>query len=77
MQTRFDKLGPGTSPAKPKIVILDASGKIGRLVVKQLLEMKSIDMTVVALVHDYDEAVQVLYDDLVVIADFDYNCQCQ
>jgi hypothetical protein len=45
---------------------LGATGKIGRSVVKQLLEMKSIDMTVVALVRDYDKAVQVLYDDFVV-----------
>ena len=62
-QTTLDVIGPPIIPAKPKIVVLGASGRIGRLVVKQLLEMKSVDMTIVALVRDYDKAVKVLYDD--------------
>jgi hypothetical protein len=65
-KTLADLIDPSVSPAKPKIVVLGATGKIGRLVVKQLLEMKSADdMTVVALVRNYDKAIHVLYDELV------------
>ena len=65
-ETLADLIGPSVSPAKPKIVVLGATGKIGRLVVKKLLEMKSADdMTVVALVRNYDKAIHVLYDELV------------
>jgi hypothetical protein len=64
-KTLAELIGPSASPAKPKIVVLGATGKIGRLVVKQLLEMKSADdMTVVALVRNYDKAIHVLYDEL-------------
>jgi hypothetical protein len=52
--------------SRPKIVVLGATGKIGRLVVKELLQMKGVDMTVVAFVRDYDKAVKVLYDDVLV-----------
>jgi hypothetical protein len=65
-ETFLEVLGPGVSPAKPKIVVLGATGKVGRLVVKQLLEMTSIDMTVVAFCRNYDKAISVLYDDMVV-----------
>lgn len=64
-QTALGAFRSSVSPGKPKIVVLGATGKVGRLVVKQLLEMKSIEMTVVAFVRDYDKAVHVLYDDLV------------
>lgn len=57
---------PEISPSKPKIVVLGATGRVGRLVVRQLLEMESMDMTVVAFVRDYDKAIRVLYDDIVV-----------
>jgi len=56
---------PPVVPSKPKIVVLGASGKIGRLVVRQLLE-SSLDATIVAFVRDYDKACRVLYDDLLV-----------
>ena len=59
---------PGISPSSPKIVVLGATGRVGRLVVRQLLEMDSSameDMTVVAFVRDYDKAIRVLYDDIV------------
>jgi hypothetical protein len=62
-QTSFESLGPKSIPSKPKIVVLGATGKIGRQVVKQLLELKGVDMTVVAFVRDYDKAIKVLYDD--------------
>jgi hypothetical protein len=65
-KTFAELIGPSVSPPKPKIVVLGATGKIGRQVVKQLLEMKSADdMTVVALVRNYDKAIHVLYDELV------------
>jgi NAD(P)-dependent dehydrogenase (short-subunit alcohol dehydrogenase family) len=67
-ETFPDLIGPSVFPAKPKIVVLGATGKIGRLVVKQLLEMKSADdMTVVALVRNYDKAIHVLYDELILV----------
>jgi hypothetical protein len=64
-QTFFDELGPKISPEKPKIVVLGATGRIGRLVVRQLLEMGDKDMTIVALVRDYDKAMHLMYDDLI------------
>lgn len=65
-QTRTEALGPSVVPPKPKIVVLGASGLIGRLVVRQLLEMSELDATIVAFVRDYDKACRVLYDDLLV-----------
>jgi uncharacterized protein YbjT (DUF2867 family) len=62
-QTSFETIGPPSMPPKPKIVILGASGKIGRLVVRNLLE-RNIDATIVAVVRNYDKACSVLYDDL-------------
>lgn len=54
-------------PGKPKIVVLGATGKIGRLVVRQLLEMSELDATIVAFVRDYDKACRVLYDDIITV----------
>ena len=59
--------GPSLIPDKPKIVVLGATGKIGRLVIRQLLE-SSLDATIVACCRDYDKACRVLYDDLLVLA---------
>ncbi|KAL7579788.1 hypothetical protein ACA910_021922 [Epithemia clementina (nom. ined.)] len=55
-------------PPKPKIVVLGATGKVGRLVIRQLLESSELQAgaTVVAFCRDYDKACRVLYDDLVV-----------
>ena len=55
-------------PSKPKIVVLGATGKVGRLVIRQLLESSELQhgATVVAFCRDYDKACRVLYDDLVV-----------
>lgn len=64
-QTAFDQPGPKLFPDKPKIVVLGASGRIGRLVVRQLLETGSEDMTICAYVRNYDKACRVLYDDLI------------
>lgn len=64
--TATELVGPPAVPSKPKIVVLGASGKIGSLVVRQLLEMKHLDITVVAFVRDYDKACRVLYDDVLV-----------
>lgn len=55
-------------PDKPKILVLGATGKIGRRVVRQLLERSSLDATIVACCRDYDKACRVLYDDLLVLA---------
>lgn len=56
-----------TPPAKPKIVVLGATGHVGRRVVRQLLEMEHLDaMTIVAFVRDYDKACRVFFDDLLV-----------
>jgi hypothetical protein len=64
-QTQVDAPPPDFILSKPKIVVLGASGLIGRLVVRQLLE-SNLDATIVAFVRDYDKACRVLYDDLVV-----------
>jgi hypothetical protein len=56
--TQTETLGPRVVPSKPKIVVLGASGKIGRLVVRQLLESSSSledAPIVVAFVRDYDK----------------------
>lgn len=67
-QTLTEPLRPPVLPAKSKIVVLGASGLIGRLVVRQLLEAPQLDATIVAIVRDYDKACRVLYDDLIVAA---------
>ena len=56
-ETSFDALGPKSIPAKPKIVVLGATGRIGRSVVRQLMEMKNLDIEIVAFVRDYDKAI--------------------
>ena len=66
-QTLTDAPGPPTIPEKPKIVVLGATGKIGRLIIRQLLE-SNIDATIVAFCRDYDKACRVLYDDLLVLS---------
>ncbi|GAX28806.1 hypothetical protein FisN_34Hh016 [Fistulifera solaris] len=57
---------PAVVPSQPKIVVLGATGKIGRLVVSQLLETNG-EATIVAVVRDYDKACRVLYDDLITV----------
>lgn len=66
-ETLTDIPPSATAPQKPKIVVLGASGKVGRLVVRQLLE-SNLDATIVAFCRDYDKACRVLYDDLLVLA---------
>ena len=63
-ETLPERIPPPSLPSQPKIVVLGASGKIGRLVVRQLLEQKN-PITVVAFVRDYDKACRVLMDDIV------------
>lgn len=62
-QTSLERDPPEVSPSSPKIVVLGATGKLGRKVVRHLVEM-DMDMTVVAFVRDYDKAIRVLYDDM-------------
>jgi len=57
---------PAVGPSKPKVLVLGASGLIGRKVVQTFLDMPHLDVTVVAFVRDYDKACRVLYDDLLV-----------
>mmetsp|Transcript_16979 Transcript_16979/g.41381 ORF Transcript_16979/g.41381 Transcript_16979/m.41381 type:complete len:571 (-) Transcript_16979:95-1807(-) len=64
-KTAFDEFGPEISPQKPKIVVLGATGRVGRHVVRQLLETGGKDMTIVALVRDYDKAIKLFYDDCI------------
>jgi len=58
---------PPVFPEKPKIVVLGASGRIGRHVIRQLLE-RNVDATIVAFCRDYDKACRVLYDDVLVLS---------
>jgi hypothetical protein len=64
-QTFTETMGPPFVPAKPKIVVLGATGNIGRLVIRNLMEM-NVDATIVAFVRNYDKACSVLYDDMLV-----------
>jgi hypothetical protein len=54
-------------------IVLGVMGKDGRLVVKQLLELKGTDMTVVAFVRNINKAIKVLYDDFLVAPRDDIN----
>jgi hypothetical protein len=68
-QTSPERIRPSIIPSKPKIIVLGASGLIGRLVVRQLLEHPQLtDATIVAFVRDYDKACRVLYDDMIAVA---------
>jgi len=64
--TETETRGPTAAPGEPKIVVLGASGKIGRLVVQQLMEIPSLDATIVAFVRDYDKACRVFYEEVLV-----------
>ncbi|KAL3944394.1 MAG: hypothetical protein SGBAC_001518 [Bacillariaceae sp.] len=64
-KTAYDEFDPEISPQKPKIVVLGATGRVGRHVVRQLLETGSKDMTIVALVRDYDKAIRLFYNDCI------------
>ncbi len=75
--TQTDTQLPETErePTKPKILVLGATGLIGRRVVQQLLSQEHLEATVVAFVRDYDKACRVLYDDLVVANSRCVKCQ--
>lgn len=64
IQRQTQIIGPPIMPSKPKIVVLGASGRIGRLVVRQLLDRKQLDATIIACTKNYDKACKVLYDEL-------------
>ena len=64
-ETAFESLGPKSIPSTPKIVVLGATGKIGRHVVRQLLAL-NIELTVVAYVRDYQKALRIFYEDILV-----------
>lgn len=65
-QTWAEPILPEAAPERPKIVVFGATGRVGRTVVRQLLDMPNLDATVVAFVRDYDKACRVLYDDFLV-----------
>ena len=60
-QTVAEIIGVPSLPAKPKIVVLGATGGVGRHVVRQLLST-NVDMTVVAFCRNYDKALETLYE---------------
>ena len=66
VETSFDFLGPRSIPAKPKIVVLGATGRVGRNVIRQLMQMKC-NMEIIAFVRNYDKAIRVLYDDQIFV----------
>ena len=61
----FERVSSPPKSLSPKIVVLGATGKIGRRVIRQLMALES-DMTIVAFVRDYDKACDVLYDELTI-----------
>mmetsp|Transcript_7674 Transcript_7674/g.12027 ORF Transcript_7674/g.12027 Transcript_7674/m.12027 type:complete len:537 (-) Transcript_7674:1-1611(-) len=62
-QTQVETQGPPTEPDKPKIVVLGASGRIGRCVVQQLLDRKDLDITIVAVVRNLSRTHKALFDE--------------
>lgn len=66
-------IGPPIMPSKPKIVVLGATGRVGRLVVRQLLDMEHLDATIIACVKNYDNACKVLYDDMSLVSNSNQN----
>ena len=65
-ETAFETFGPKSIPSTPKIVVLGATGKIGRHVVRQLLAL-NIELTVVAYVRDYQKALRIFYEDVLLV----------
>ena len=60
---------PLTAPSGPlqqKIVVLGASGKVGRMVIRKLMEMPRLEATIVAYVRDTSKASWALFCDAVV-----------
>jgi len=53
---------PGSIPPRPKIIVFGASGRIGRRVIRKLLD-SGIDLDVVAFVRDRKKFENVLYDE--------------
>ena len=60
-QTVAEIIGVPSLPAKPKIVVLGATGGVGRHVVRQLMS-SNVDMTVLAFCRNYDKALETLYE---------------
>ena len=56
-----------SGPARQKIVVLGASGRIGRMVIRKLMEMPRLEATVVAHVRDTSKASWALFCDAVVL----------
>ena len=61
----FEKVPVQPKSIPPKIVVLGATGKIGRRVIRQLMALES-DIKIVAFVRDYEKACDVLYDELLI-----------
>jgi len=53
---------PGSIPPRPKIVVFGGSGRIGRRVIRKLLD-SGVDLDVVAFVRDRKKFESVLYDE--------------
>jgi len=53
---------PGQMPPRPKVVVFGASGRIGRRILKRLLN-SGVDMDVVAIVRSAERLDEVLYDE--------------
>jgi len=62
VETLLERPGLSTPLGKPKIVVLGATGRIGRLVVEKLLS-QTTEMTVVAVVRNIRKANRVLFDE--------------
>ena len=60
-QTAAAIIGSPSLPAKPKIVVLGATGGVGQHVIRQLMAT-GVDMTVVAFCRSYDKALETLYE---------------
>ena len=61
--TRLERVPTQPKNPNPKIVVLGATGKIGRRIISKLMTLDT-QMTIVAVCRSYDVACDVLYDEL-------------
>lgn len=64
VETQLSTISSPPSNPIPKILVLGSTGKIGRHVIKNLMNIQQ-KIHVVAVVRDYEKACEVLYDEMI------------
>ncbi len=65
VETQLSTISSPPSNPIPKIIVLGSTGKIGRHVIKNLMNIQNQKIHVVAVVRDYEKACDVLYDEMI------------